>query len=249
MFSGQGDAQEHPVITAIKNLKLSLDSDVATVEEITDSVVLIRMECDVDLSRRCLAGNNEAFPVLIQTLEKYRNNNKMLQKTLRTLLALTNGQPDLLDDHSCCLLMEFLESYKDNVDVLYFTIGVITNTCTKHEQNRQLFVKKGLVSKLSEVLNKHKDTDKLVIEACGTLRVLTLDDDIRVPFGQAHEHAKMIVTEGNALETMLNLCKGRMHYYIAVGYTYACASYQKLNYYRYKMCFPKSCSQDIWGLP
>ncbi|XP_033749978.1 armadillo repeat-containing protein 6-like [Pecten maximus] len=207
LFSGQGDAAEHPVVSAIKNLKISLDSEESTTAEITDCIVMIRAECDVDLSRRCLAGNNQAYPALIQALEKFLTDDKMLQKALLTLLSLTNGQPDLLDDHGCSLLMEMLDSFKDNEDILYLTVGLIRNTCTKHEENRQMFVKKKLISKLSDVLNRHKGSEKVVIETCGALRVLTLDDDIRVPFGQAHENAKSIVTEGNALETILNLCK------------------------------------------
>ncbi|XP_060068839.1 armadillo repeat-containing protein 6-like [Ylistrum balloti] len=207
LFSGQGDAAEHPVISAIKNLKIGLDSEESSCAEITDCIVMIRAECDVDLSRRCLAGNNQAYPTLIQALEKFITDHKMLQKILLTLLSLTNGQPDLLDNHSCSLLMDMLGSFMDNVDVLYLTVGLIRNTCTKHEENRQMFVKKGLISKLSEVLNIHKNSDKIVIETCGALRVLTFDDDIRVPFGKAHEHAKAIVTEGNALETLLNLCR------------------------------------------
>ncbi|OWF53978.1 armadillo repeat-containing protein 6-like [Mizuhopecten yessoensis] len=207
LFSGQGDATEHPVITAIKNLKISLDSEGSSNAEITDCIVMIRAECDVDLSRRCLAGNNQAYPALIQAVEKFLTDDKMLQKTLLSLLSLTDGQPDLLDDHGCTLLMDMLDTFRNNEDLLYLTVGVITNTCTKHEGNRQMFVKKGLISKLSEVLNWHKSSEKVVIETCGALRVLTLDDDIRVPFGQAHENAKSIVTEGNALETLLNLCK------------------------------------------
>lgn len=207
LFSGQGDAAEHPVVSAIKNLKICVDSEDSSNAEITDCIVMIRAECDVDLSRRCLAGNNQAYPALIQALEKFLTDDKMLQKTLLTLLSLTNGQPDLLDEHGCSLLMEMLDSFRDNEDILYLTVGLICNTCTKHEANRQMFVKRSLISKLTEVLNRHKGSEKLVTETCGALRVLTLDDDIRVPFGQAHENAKAIVTEGNALETLLNLCK------------------------------------------
>ena len=46
-------------------------------------------------------------------------------------------------------------------------------------------------------------------EACGALRVMTFDDDIRVPFGHAHDHAKMIVQENGGLKVLIEAAKGR----------------------------------------
>jgi hypothetical protein len=43
---------------------------------------------------------------------------------------------------------------------------------------------------------------------CCALRTLTLDDDVRVPFGKAHNHAKLIVTEAGALKKLLELSSG-----------------------------------------
>lgn len=45
-------------------------------------------------------------------------------------------------------------------------------------------------------------------QVCGALRVLTYDDDVRVPFGKGHEHAKMIVTEQDALSKIMLISKG-----------------------------------------
>lgn len=44
----------------------------------------------------------------------------------------------------------------------------------------------------------------IAIEVARFVRALILDDDIRVPFGKAHEHAKHIVTEGKALKRLLD---------------------------------------------
>jgi hypothetical protein len=73
-----------------------------------------------------------------------------------------------------------------------------------------MFVKKELITLLVNLLTVHKNEPLIVIEACGLLRSLTYDDDIRVPFGKAHEHAKMIVTEGHTLKTLLELCEGNL---------------------------------------
>jgi hypothetical protein len=49
----------------------------------------------------------------------------------------------------------------------------------------------------------------VVREACWALRVMTFDDDIRVPFGHAHEHAKMIVQENKGLKVLIEAARGR----------------------------------------
>ena len=47
----------------------------------------------------------------------------------------------------------------------------------------------------------------VLVAVTSTISALILDDDIRVPFGKAHEHAKTIVTEGQALKLLLNAMK------------------------------------------
>lgn len=37
------------------------------------------------------------------------------------------------------------------------------------------------------------------------------DDDVRVPFGKAHENARLIVEEHNALETLNKSIKGNLY--------------------------------------
>ncbi|XP_030921165.1 armadillo repeat-containing protein 6 [Geospiza fortis] len=43
--------------------------------------------------------------------------------------------------------------------------------------------------------------------AASALRVMTFDDDIRVPFGHAHDHAKMIVLENDGLRVLIEAAK------------------------------------------
>lgn len=58
------------------------------------------------------------------------------------------------------------------------------------------------------MLKTHKKNASIVKEVCQVLRTLTLDDDPRVPFGKAHDHAKLIVLEANALDLLLDVAKG-----------------------------------------
>lgn len=58
-------------------------------------------------------------------------------------------------------------------------------------------------------MRRHERNGAIVREACQLYKTLTLDDDPRVPFGKAHDHAKMIVTEAEALELLLDISKSR----------------------------------------
>ncbi|KAJ8304981.1 hypothetical protein KUTeg_018564 [Tegillarca granosa] len=198
---------EHPLITSIKNLNLLSQKEISEKGEIIEFLHKIRTECDIDLSRRCLAGNNEGYRTLIKLLEKYKSDFDLIKEILLTLVSLTNGQPDIMDMIGVSLCMEILKSYEDQTDVLELTFNFIRNTCVKHESNKQDFVNQDLISEASMLLNKHKHCVNIIKEICSTLRVLTYDDDLRVPFGKAHDRAKMIVTEGNALKTILDICK------------------------------------------
>ncbi|XP_067667203.1 armadillo repeat-containing protein 6-like [Haliotis asinina] len=200
-----GDDVIHPVIKAVQDL--SLVSNNTDVEQVMSMLSVVQSECDVDLSRRCLAGSNNAYPVLSEMCRKHEENPVMLTTIMRTFCSLVNGQPDLLDENGCAMFTEYLRKYKSNADLLELIIRAIRFMCIKHEENRQNFVSKDIIVILSELLDESKKSPSVVKETCTLFRVLTNDDDVRVPFGKAHEHAKMIVTEGNALERILNICR------------------------------------------
>lgn len=204
---GGGDGVIHPVIKAVQDL--SLVSDDAEAEQVTSMLSVVQSECDVDLSHRCLAGSNNAYPVLVKMCRKYEDNPEILTKVLKAFCSLVNGQPDLLDEPGSVMFTEYLRKFKSNADLLELVIRAVRLMCIKHEGNRQNFVSKDIIVILSELLDESKESPGVVKETCTLFRVLTNDDDVRVPFGKAHDHAKMIVTEGNALERILNICKGR----------------------------------------
>jgi len=71
-------------------------------------------------------------------------------------------------------------------------------------------VASGLVPQLASILTAHKDNCDIIKEVCQAFRSLTLDDDPRVPFCKAHDHAKMIVLEAEALELLLDIAKSKL---------------------------------------
>jgi armadillo repeat-containing protein 6 len=45
----------------------------------------------------------------------------------------------------------------------------------------------------------------VVRQVCAVMRSLIMDDDIRVPFGKAHDHARLIASECGALKSITSL--------------------------------------------
>jgi hypothetical protein len=205
---GEGDsATKHPAIEAVENLQAALALDPVNEDAIKSNLEKLKSECDIDLAHRCLAGKNNAYEVLFKLLEKFQSSSDMVGSILSAWIALFNGQPDLLDAAGRALLLKVLQDQSNNVPNATATIKVIRLSCIMHEANRQAFVAEGLIPALMSALEEHKDSAEVVRETCHALRTLTFDDDPRVPFGKAHEHAKMIVTEADALRKILAVSK------------------------------------------
>ena len=214
MYTG-GDGENttvHPVICALEMLSQKL-AESQPKDEVIKLLATVKSECDIDLARRCLAGTNNGYSILIKVVEKYKEDDEVLKSVLKCFCSLVNGQPDVLDDMGTDMLMGLLATRKTDPGILELVARAIKLTCVKHEKNRQRFVEKKLITELSELLPTFNTSPGLVKEVCGCFRVLTLDDDIRVPFGKAHDNAKMIVTEGNALKTILSICEGMPTYF------------------------------------
>merc|ERR1719309_1370994 len=105
--------------------------------------------------------------------------------------------PDHLESQGIDLMVGALEIDELKVDGLDWLLVC----CVRHEENRQTVVN----SKILTAMHKIATTD--VIRDC-LLRVfrvwmaLVQDDDIRVPFGKAHDHAREIVESYDALKIL-----------------------------------------------
>jgi hypothetical protein len=97
----------------------------------------------------------------------------------------------------------------DAADLTCSGLRCVRHACLKHEKNRQGLVKAGVLPLLTGAIARHGHHADVVREACGALRIMTFDDDIRVPFGQAHNHTKMIVQENEGLKVLIEATKGR----------------------------------------
>lgn len=209
LYSADGEKLEHPVIAALKSLSLeeSQENDI-------ENLITVKTECDIDLTHRCFVGKNNAYSVLLKTLKKTKDGDKThLIKALETFCSLCNGQPDLLNEEGAEEFMSIMKNEKNDADVTELIVKLVRLNCIKHEMNRRMFVKNDLIKELVRVLMTYKSSPSMIKEVAFGLRVLTQDDDLRVPFGSAHENAKQIVIEGDALRELISICKGKVVHY------------------------------------
>lgn len=166
-------------------------------------------QCSLGFAQRYLAAQKDAYPVILSYCKKSTEEQKAALAALSALAALTDGQPDLLDAEGRQFLLDVLKKYQADSSVTRVGISAVRHCCLKHEQNRQDFVKGGVLPLLTGAITQHGECAEMVKEACATLRVMTFDDDVRVTFGHAHEHAKSIVLEHSGLKVLIEAAKGK----------------------------------------
>lgn len=186
--------------------KAVIDSDSNEVDEV---LARFAEQCLEELAVRYLAGQKGAYPAVLAACRLASEDRCSFLKALTALAVLTDGQPDLLDASGHELLLRVLQDSRDDADLVLAGIRCIRHACLKHEQNRQDLVKGGVLPLLAGAIVRHGDRADVVREACLGLRIMTFDDDIRVPFGHAHDHAKMIVAEHDGLRILIEAAKGR----------------------------------------
>ncbi|XP_037314104.2 armadillo repeat-containing protein 6 [Pungitius pungitius] len=202
------DNQEEPtheVLQALDSLRIVKDS--ASCKEVEADMKRFTERCSLGFAQRYLAAQKDAYPVILSYCKKSTEEQDAVLTPLTALAALTDGQPDLLDAEGRQLLLNVLKKYKPDTSVMRAAICTVRRCCLKHEQNRQDLVKGGVVPLLTGAITEHIECAELVKEASAALRVLVFDDDVRVAFGNAHEHAKIIVLEHNGLKVLINAAK------------------------------------------
>ncbi|XP_040176776.1 armadillo repeat-containing protein 6 isoform X2 [Rana temporaria] len=204
--SDEGEAASgHEILQTLDSLRKAVDSGSAG----SFSEILIQFgdQCKKGMGHRYLAGQKFAYPVVLEAWKLSENDREALLNALYALSSLTDGQPDLLEGVGQDLLIRNLENYTQDAEVTLMAIRLTRHVCLKHEQNRQNLVKAGILRHLTGAISNHGADPDVVREACSALRIMTFDDDIRVPFGQSHDHAKMIVMENGGLKLLIEAAK------------------------------------------
>ncbi|XP_023947444.2 armadillo repeat-containing protein 6 homolog isoform X1 [Bicyclus anynana] len=224
----QFEAQGVDLSNIIKDLALSSDDNhlvSITVEKLkelcskngVDSQIIheldvLKAECNKDIAHRVRAGKEGAYNTLIDLLEiklkAYKqehnaHNQNIVVKILSSLRALMEMQPDVLDERGVNIIKSVLEGIEDE-SILLSTLQWTSVCCVKHEMNRQMLFNKNITDNLKKLLER-KENKRILSELLQVIRRFTLDDDIRVEFGKAHEHARDLGV--NLLEILTKLLK------------------------------------------
>ncbi|XP_030822733.1 armadillo repeat-containing protein 6 isoform X2 [Camarhynchus parvulus] len=203
--SENGQRQKHQILLTLESLARAVaEQDVA---QLPQQLLSLAAQCKEQLAFRCLAGRNGAYPAVLSACQLAAGDRELLLQALCTLAALLDGQPDLLDAAGRELLLRSLRERREDAEVTLAGIRCVRHACLKHEHNRQAFVKGGVLPVLTGAITQHGSAAELVRMAASALRVMTFDDDIRVPFGHAHDHAKMIVLENDGLRVLIEAAK------------------------------------------
>ncbi|XP_061587079.1 armadillo repeat-containing protein 6 [Cololabis saira] len=198
------EKQTHEVLQSLESLRIGKDCEVtAGIKSFTD-------QCSLGFAQRYLAAEKGAYPIILSYCKKGLEEQDAMLASLSALAALTDGQPDILDAEGRQCLVDVLKKFREDSSVTRVAIRVVRHCCLKHEQNRQDFVKAGVLPLLTGAVTQHSGCAELVKEASAALRVMTFDDDVRVSFGHAHEHAKMIVLEHNGLKVLIESAKAHL---------------------------------------
>ena len=225
----QQSSSRHPILLILKNIDDILNNNNQSHSQdqnLLKECQLFQDQCSQGPEYRIVAADNKAYTKMLKVCQRMDGNASNLSIALQTLAALLDGQPDLVDNVGIQFIMDTLKKYSDDALIQQSTINVIRLACIMHESNRQKFVGCDLIEQLILVLRHFKTQIAVIKEACSTLRVLTLDDDIRVPFGKGHEHAKMIASQCNGLELLIDIIK--LHYQDTTIYSEICATIGKL---------------------
>nr|XP_057923235.1 armadillo repeat-containing protein 6 [Doryrhamphus excisus] len=195
----------HEILKALESLRIAKDS--AGITKVAADLKCFTEQCLLGFAQRYLAAQKDAYPIILSYCKKSVGDQEAALAALCALAALTDGQPDLLDADGQCFLLDILKKYRADSGVTRAALSTVRHCCLKHEQNRQDLVKAGVLPLMTDAVKQHIGCAEVVKEASAALRVMTFDDDVRVTFGHAHEHAKSIVLEHNGLKVLIESAK------------------------------------------
>lgn len=154
-----------------------------------------------DLAARCLAAKQGGLDVFLNGVERLNNqsfiDSPLFVEVLQTMAVFLEGQPDIVcggvldtilaqvtPNRTCDILCAVLKEHRGKAAIQAAGIRAVRMCCVMHESNRLTFIANGLIEILLACTDAHIGDASAVSEAAHCLRVLTLDDDIRVPFGK-----------------------------------------------------------------
>ncbi|KAL9699821.1 hypothetical protein quinque_003262 [Culex quinquefasciatus] len=180
---------------AVDYLRSNELASAANKEQICGHLATVVAECKLSVPHRVLAAKLGAYELIVGTLEKETALDKeVLAKLVAAANAIINKQPDVFSSQSLEVALRLLQSESGDNAVTCDLLRWLQKACILHEMNRQTIMDDGRVVKQFKRLIENSDSE-VVKHACALFRFLILDDDIRVEFGKAHEHARTLANE------------------------------------------------------
>ena len=121
------------------------------------------------------------------------NDLSVIKLALKCEVAITTKHPDIFNADSLVVNIKLIEEYASNSEVTCLCLQWLSKACIMHETNRQNIMNANIISYVKPFVTS--DNPEVIRNVCSVLRHLILDDDIRVEFGKAHEHARIIAIE------------------------------------------------------
>lgn len=165
-----------------------------TRDETVQCLKNIRLECEKDLQHRVAAGKEGVYDMIFDLIDQKNEDFELVGMCLATLATLMIKQPDLLDDRGVNYMVKTFREQPEEM-VTRNCLKWTRECCILHERNRQKIFDAAILDHLKLILSKKNLTAGMLQDVLGVLRALVLDDDIRVEFGKAHDHARAIASD------------------------------------------------------
>ncbi|CAG9766295.1 unnamed protein product [Ceutorhynchus assimilis] len=201
IIKDQMSKQQYEEITAAVQKVEQLQKTKGDVDNINKALDDLRLECDKGIQYKIAAGKAEAYHILLNTYEAFSDKTVKIN-ALKTLLSLMTKQPDLLDDRGVAFIINNLKVQPQDVEIQKLILKWAKECCVMHEKNRQKIYDSHIVDVIKNQLDDLTPVE-IIRETLSVFRALVLDDDVRVEFGRAHEHARVIASE--TLCSIMNL--------------------------------------------
>jgi len=166
-------------------------------QELEKQLDIFTAEINKSIAHRVFAAQkaHEFLLNIIQAELEVDNggNTSIIRKLIVCAHAMTNKNPDIFNDKTLAVALRLFNTQKDQ-QIICDLLRWIQKACLLHEKNRQLIMNEDILEKHLKPLLSRTEPE-IVRNVCVCFRYLILDDDIRVEYGKAHDHARLIANE------------------------------------------------------
>lgn len=195
-------AEKHKVELMVDNVT-KLMGDVTL---LTDAMSNLKAELTSE-SERALAGTNGGVDSCVAILDMHGTNASVSHDAMGLLvtLLLVPSNRDFLRVKGVEAVVAAINAHAQDADVVTMAFKLIRNACVKHETNRGMFMERGMGGFVVTAIRDLHTHEALVEQGCACVRIMTQDDDMRHQHGKAHENARALVEDADALAVFLGI--------------------------------------------